>query len=43
MSYTITVSELKIRWDAYDLAMGVYLYRLLAGDYVQTRKLIMMK
>jgi hypothetical protein len=30
-------------WDASNLASGVYLYRLQAGNYVQTRKMILMR
>jgi hypothetical protein len=30
-------------WDARDLASGVYLYRLQAGDYVYVKKMILMK
>ena len=30
-------------WDATGMASGVYLYRLQAGDYVETRKMVLMK
>jgi hypothetical protein len=30
-------------WDASDLPGGVYVYRLEAGDYVQTRKMILLR
>jgi uncharacterized delta-60 repeat protein len=33
----------KINWDARGLASGVYLYRLEAGDFVQAKKLILMR
>ena len=33
----------EIRFDGSGLASGVYLYRLQAGEYVATRKLILMK
>ncbi|MBN2365365.1 MAG: T9SS type A sorting domain-containing protein [Calditrichaeota bacterium] len=32
-----------VEWDASNLASGVYLYRLQAGDYVETRKMILMR
>jgi len=33
----------KLNWDASGLASGVYLYRLEAGEFVQTKKLILMR
>ena len=30
-------------WDASNLASGVYWYRLQAGHYVKTRKMVLMK
>jgi hypothetical protein len=32
-----------IEWDASNLASGVYLYRLQTGDYVETRKMVLMR
>jgi hypothetical protein len=32
-----------VRWDASGVASGVYLYRLLAGDFVATRRLVVEK
>ena len=32
-----------IEWDASNLASGIYLYRLQAGAYVETKKMIVMK
>jgi hypothetical protein len=33
----------KLNWDARGLASGVYLYRLEAGSFIQTKKLILMR
>jgi hypothetical protein len=33
----------KLNWDANGLASGVYLYRLEAGGFVETKKLILMR
>ncbi|UCF62755.1 MAG: T9SS type A sorting domain-containing protein, partial [bacterium] len=30
-------------WNASNLTSGVYLYRLQAGEYVETRKMVLMK
>jgi hypothetical protein len=30
-------------WDASGLPSGVYFYRLTAGEYVQTKKMVLMK
>jgi hypothetical protein len=30
-------------WDASDMPSGIYFYRLRAGNYVQTRKMVLMK
>jgi hypothetical protein len=32
-----------VRYDATGLASGMYLYRLIAGNYVATRKLLVLK
>jgi len=33
----------KLNWNARGLASGVYLYRLEAGEFVQAKKLILMR
>lgn len=33
----------KITWNASNMASGIYLYRLQAGDFVQTRKMVLLK
>jgi len=32
-----------VRWDASSLSSGLYFYRLEAGDFVQTRKMVVLK
>jgi hypothetical protein len=33
----------KATWDASDMPSGVYFYRLTAGEYVQTKKAVLMR
>jgi 5-hydroxyisourate hydrolase-like protein (transthyretin family) len=32
-----------VRWDASQYASGVYMYRLTAGDFVETKKMLLIK
>jgi hypothetical protein len=38
-----TAGAFKVTWDASGLPSGVYFYRLTAGGYVQTMKMVLMK
>jgi len=38
-----TPGKYTVKWDAGRCASGVYFYRLIAGDFVQTRKLVLLK
>jgi hypothetical protein len=40
---TIPVGSHSIEWNASNLSSGLYLYRLKAGSYVETRKMVLMK
>jgi hypothetical protein len=43
VSDKLTAGSYNYDWNAGNLASGVYLYRLQAGDYVETRKMILMR
>jgi pectate lyase len=43
VSERLNAGKYEYGWDAGRLASGVYLYRMVAGDYVQVRKMILMK
>jgi len=38
-----TAAYKSVRWDASSFSSGVYFYRLKAGDFVETRKMILLK
>jgi aminopeptidase N len=43
VSDQLTSGNYKFPWDASGFASGVYLYRLQAGDHVETRKMVLMR
>jgi photosystem II stability/assembly factor-like uncharacterized protein len=43
VSDRLSAGSYSYEWDASNLASGVYLYRLQAGDYIQTRKMVLMR
>jgi hypothetical protein len=43
VSDRLSAGSYSYEWDASQLASGVYLYRLKVGDYVETRKMVVMK
>ena len=43
VSDRLSAGSYSYEWDASKLASGVYLYRLQAGDYVETRKMVLMR
>jgi hypothetical protein len=43
VSDRLTVGSYSYEWDASNLASGVYLYRLQAGEYVETKKMILVR
>jgi hypothetical protein len=43
VSNRLSAGSYSYEWDASNLASGVYLYKLQAGDYVEKRKMILLK
>jgi len=43
ISETLSAGRHEVRWDARDLASGLYLYRLIAGSYVKAKTLSLIK
>jgi predicted GH43/DUF377 family glycosyl hydrolase len=43
VSDRLSAGSYSYEWNASNLASGVYLYRLQAGDYVETRKMVLMR
>jgi len=43
LSTSLPSGSHSVEWDASKMTSGVYLYRLQADDYVETRKMVMMK
>jgi len=39
----LTAGNYKYEWDASELTSGIYFYRLQAGDYLETKKMILLK
>lgn len=40
---SLEAGEHVIQWDGFNAASGVYLYRLQADDFVDTKKMVLMK
>jgi len=43
IDYELIPGQYRVSWDASGLASGVYFYSLITDEYVQTRKMILMK
>ena len=43
LSGTMPAGNHRVSWDASNVSSGIYFYRLQAGDFVQTRKMVLLK
>jgi hypothetical protein len=43
VSERLAAGQYEYDWDASGMASGIYLYRIQAGDYVESRKMVLMK
>ena len=43
LSASLLSGSHSVRWDASHIASGIYLYRLETGDFLETRKMVLMK
>jgi hypothetical protein len=43
ISSNLLPGSYKIPWDASNYPSGVYYYKLVSGDFVQTRKMVLLK
>jgi hypothetical protein len=41
--YRLTAGSYTYEWDARSLASGIYLYRLEAGEFIEIKKMILMR
>jgi hypothetical protein len=42
-TYEKPIGTYEISWHAENLPNGIYFYRLQAGDYIKTKKMVLMK